>query len=99
MDMTKICSNNKRRAGRTRLSKNESKSIGNPPPPKPKTIRELVFDTICESENGITPKQIQMIIKRQPRRIREHTSTLKVEGKITEEHCRCGSNIPIYRKA
>lgn len=67
--------------------------------PKSKTIRELVFDTICESENGLTPKQIQIIIKRQPRRIREHTSTLKVEGKITEEHCRCGSNIPIYRKA
>ena len=66
--------------------------------PKPKTVKELVFDTICESENGLTPSEIQLRIKRNPRRIREQTHDLKVVGRIVEEKCRCGHS-PVYRRA
>ena len=85
----------KRRTAKIKVGENDIKRMY---PPKPKTVKELVFDTICESENGLTPAEIQLRIKRNPRRIREHTHDLKVAGRIVEEKCRCGHS-PVYRRA
>ena len=60
-----------------------------------KTQREVVFDTICEHEEGLSCKEICDITGIAPRQVRDSTQRLKTDSMVKTFDCRCGST-PYY---